>query len=284
MTEARVLDASIFPILKAGIDSFAGQALHNIQLAEREIAEMANEIAKIGEQLRQRLDEANIVLSNANMKLNLCEAQPPYYDEDGEAHYPSCSSEKHDVRVAQEQVKAAQNTYNKFNELQRAIRQSEAEYQTHKSRFINMVDNILRAGSAEMQRQQHVMEEYIGEPVRGALPAGVTTIDIHPILRPFVPTIVDLVAAFGKIDEMWQDKTAEIFKSEVAERWRNDTYDYLKALQNLAEIYEAARQYAQDLLAGKGDFNSGWINIYQAEMLIKRKISRWFTGRDDFRP
>lgn len=281
---ARVLDASIFPILKMGIDAFADHSLSNIESAEREIASMSIDIEKAGEVLRRRLDEANIVLSNANMKLNLCEAQPPRYDENGEAHYPSCSSEKHDVRVAQEQVKAAQNALSHYNQLLRELRQYEMEYQTHKSRFINMVDNVLRGGSSEMQRQQRLMEEYIGEPVRGSLPAGVTTIDIHKILRPFVPTIVDLVAAIGKIDDMWQDSEAEIFKSEVAERWRNDTYNYLNALQKLAEAYEAAQKIAQDLINGKGDFNSGWINIYQAEMLIKRKISRWFTGRDDFRP
>jgi cell division ATPase FtsA len=267
-----------------GIDAFADHCLSNIESAEREIASMSNDIEKAGEVLRRRLDEANIVLSNANMKLNLCEAQPPRYDENGEAHYPSCSSEKHDVRVAQEQVKAAQNALSHYNQLLRELRQYEMEYQTHKSRFINMVDNVLRGGSSEMQRQQKLMEEYIGGPVRGSLPAGVTTIDIHKILRPFVPTIVDLVAAIGKIDDMWQDSEAEIFKSEVAERWRNDTYNYLNALQKLAEAYEAAQKIAQDLINGKGDFNSGWINIYQAEMLIKRKISRWFTGRDDFRP
>lgn len=282
---ARVLDASIFPILKAGIDNFVDQCPHNVDEAERVIAAMRNELAKIGEQLRQRLDQATIVLSNANMKLNLCESQPPHYDEDGEAHYPSCSSEKHDVRVAQEQVKAAENAMNKYNELIRIVEQHEAEYRSYKNRLNNMIDNVLRVASTEMQRQKLLMEEYLGTSVSGTLPYANSNsnADFHPILRPFVPSVADLVAAFGNIDDMWQDKMAEIFKSEIVKRWKKDTKDYMISLMNLAKTYESALEVGKELLADKGDFNGGWINIYQLEMIVKRKISRWFTGRDDFR-
>ena len=106
--------------------------------------------------------------------------------------------------------------------------------------------------------------------------------ELHPILRPFVPSITSTTAAFSMIDEMWQDTSAEIFKAEIAERWQNDTKEYLLALEELALYYEAAVDYSKKLLSGTAGVGS-WINIYQAEMLIKRKVSRWLTGRDDYR-
>ncbi len=60
---AYVLDASIFPIIKSGVDSFVNDSLHNVDEAERQIAVLANELAKVGEFLQQRLDQANIVLA-----------------------------------------------------------------------------------------------------------------------------------------------------------------------------------------------------------------------------
>lgn len=282
---ACVLDASIFPILKNGIDTFVNESLHNIEKAERLIAQMANEFAKVGEKLKQRLDQANIVLANANMKLNLCETQPPHYDENGEAHYPSCSSEKHDVRVAQEQVKAAENCLNLYNECLRKIEQEKAQYQTRKDRFMRLIDYVMREGSSEMLRQWKLMEEYMEDSVSYLIPAN-TNFDserLHPILRHFAPSINCLTASFAKIDEMWQDSSADIFKAEIVDRWRNDTKEYLLALQHLSSVYEAMLEYCkEELLSGTAGVGS-WINIYQAEMLIKRKVSRWLTGRDDLR-
>lgn len=285
-SSACVIDASIFPILRNGIDSFVEQTSHNIDEAERQIAVLANELAKIGEKLQQRLSQANIVLANANMKLNLCETQPPHYDENGEAHYPSCSSEKHDVRVAQEQVKAAENCLSQYNECLRAVEQKKLEYQSRKNRFMRLVDDVLREGSSEMLRQWKLMEDYMEDSVSYSLPASMdfNPEELHPILRHFVPSITSTTAAFSKIDEMWQDSSAEIFKAEIIERWRNDTKDYLLALEDLALYYEAIVDYAKkNLLSGTAGVGS-WINIYQAEMLIKRKVSRWLTGRDDYRP
>lgn len=282
---AHVLDASIFPILKGGIDSFVDKSFQNIDEAERQIASMANELAKVGEILQQRLNQANIVLANANMKLNLCETQPPHYDEDGDAHYPSCSSEKHDVRVAQEQVKAAENCLSQYNECLRAIEQKKAEYQSRKSRFVRFIDEVLREGSSEMLRQWKLMEDYMENGVSYVMPPS-TDFDserLHPILRHFAPSINRITAAFGKIDEMWQDSSASIFKAEIIERWRSDTKEYLLALEDYAMSYEAVVKYAkEELLSGTAGVGS-WINIYQAEMLIKRKVSRWLTGRDDLR-
>lgn len=281
---AHVLDASIFPILKGGIDSFVDQSIQNIDEADRQIAAMANELAKVGETLQQRLDQANIVLANANMKLNLCETQPPHYDEDGEAHYPSCSSEKHDVRVAQEQAKAAENCLSQYKECLRAIEQKTSEYQSHKNRFMRLIDEVLREGSSEMLRQWKLMEEYLGSSVLYTLPDNTefNCEEFHSILRHFVPSITGATAAFSKIDDMWQDVSADIFKAEIIERWRNDTKGYLLVLEQLALMYEAALNYSQNLLSGTAGVSS-WLNIYQAEMLIKRKVSRWLTGRDDFR-
>lgn len=281
---AHVLDASIFPILKSGIDSFVEQSIQNIDEAERQIAVMANELAKVGEILQQRLDQANIVLANANMKLNLCETQPPHYDEDGEAHYPSCSSEKHDVRVAQEQVKAAESCLCQYKECLRAIEQKKSEYQSRKNRFMRLIDDVLREGSSEMLRQWKLMEDYMENGVSYVMPPSIyfDSERLHPILRHFAPSINRITASFGKIDEMWQDSSAEIFKAEVIERWRTDTKEYLIALQDFASFYEAALEYSKKLLSGTAGVGS-WINIYQAEMLIKRKVSRWLTGRDDLR-
>lgn len=282
---ACVLDASIFPILKDGIDSFVDESMSNIDEAERQIAAMANELAKVGEILQQRLDQANIVLANANMKLNLCETQPPHYDEDGEAHYPSCSSEKHDVRVAQEQVKAAENCLSQYKECLRAIEQKKTEYQSRKSRFMRLIDDVLREGSSEMLRQWKLMEDYMENGVSYVMPPS-TDFDserLHPILRHFAPSINRITASFDKIDEMWQDSSAEIFKAEIIERWKSDTKEYLLALEDYAMSYEAVVKYAkEELLSGTAGVGS-WINIYQAEMLIKRKVSRWLTGRDDLR-
>ena len=282
---AYVLDASIFPIIKNGIDSFVNESLHNVDEAERQIAVLANELAMVGEILQRRLVQANIVLANANMKLNLCETQPPHYDENGEAHYPSCGSEKHDVRVAQEQVKAADNCVSQYNECLRAIEQKKAEYQSRKCRFIRLVDDVLREGSSEMLRQWKLMEDYMENGVSYVMPPS-TDFDserLHPILRHFAPSINRITAAFGKIDEMWQDSSAAIFKAEIIERWRSDTKEYLLALEDYAMSYEAVVNYAkEELLSGTAGVGS-WINIYQAEMLIKRKVSRWLTGRDDLR-
>ncbi len=284
ISTACVLDASIFPILKGGIDSFVDQAQHNIDEAERQIADMANEFAKVGEVLTQRLDQAKTVLANANMKLNLCESQPPHYDENGEAHYPSCSSEKHDVRVAQEQVKAAENCINQYDECLRAIKQKNAEYQSRKSRFMRLIDEVLREGSSEMLRQWKLMEEYLENTVSYNQPVSENpnVENLHPILRHFIPSITNTTAAFSKIDEMWQDSSAEVFKNEIIERWKHDTKEYLLALEEFASYYENVLEYSKKLLSGTAGVGS-WINIYQAEMLIKRKISRWITGRDDFR-
>ncbi len=282
---AHVLDASIFPILKDGIDSFVDQSLQNIDEAERQIAAMANELAKVGETLQQRLDQANILLVNANMKLNLCETQPPHYDEDGEAHYPSCKSEKHDVRVAQEQVKAAENCLNQYKECLRVIDQKNSEYQSRKNRFMRLIDDVLREGSSEMLRQWKLIEEYMENGVSYTRPASMefNPESLHPILRHFVPSITHTTAAFAKIDEMWQDSSADIFNAEVIERWRSDTKEYLMALEDYALSYEAIVDYAKkNLLSGTAGVGS-WINIYQAEMLVKRKVSRWLTGRDDYR-
>lgn len=284
-SSAYVSDASIFPILKNGIDSFVEQSIQNIDEAERQIAVMANELAKLGEILQQRLNQANIVLANANMKLNLCETQPPHYDENGEAHYLSCSSEKHDVRVAQEQVKAAENCLSQYNECLRAIEQKKAEYQSRKSRFMRLIDDVLREGSSEMLRQWKLMEDYMENGVSYVMPPS-TDFDserLHPILRHFAPSINCITAAFGKIDEMWQDSSAEIFKAEIIMRWRTDTKEYLLALEDYAMSYEAVVKYVkEELLSGTAGVGS-WVNIYQAEMLIKRKVSRWLTGRDDLR-
>lgn len=281
---ARVLDASIFPILKNGIDTFVDQSLHNIEEAEKKIAQMGNELAKVGETLNQRLNQSHIVLNNANMKLNLCETQPPHYDENGEAHYPSCSSERHDVRVVMEQVKAAENCLNLYKECLREIEQHKSQYQSRKDRFMRLIDDVLYAGSSEMLRQWKLMEDYIGNSVFYQIPGPneFNAEELHPILRPFVPSITSTTAAFSKIDEMWQDTSAEIFKVEIAERWQNDTKEYLLALEELAIYYEAAMDYSRKLLSGTAGVGS-WINIYQAEMLIKRKVSRWLTGRDDYR-
>lgn len=283
-SSARVLDASIFPILKNGIDTFVDQSLYNIEEAEKKIAQMDNELAKVGEILTQRLDQAHVVLNNANMKLNLCETQPPHYDENGGAHYPSCSSEKHDVRVAQEQVKAAENCLNLYKECLRQIEQQRFQYQSRKDRFMRLIDDVLYEGSSEMLRQWKLMEDYIGNVVSYQQPASneFNAEELHPILRPFVPSITSTTAAFSKIDEMWQDSSAEIFKAEIAERWQNNTKEYLLALEELAIYYEGALEYSKSLLSGRAGVGS-WINIYQAEMLIKRKVSRWLTGRDDYR-
>lgn len=281
---AYVLDASIFPILKGGIDNFVNESMHNVDEAERQIAAMANELAKIGEKLQQRLDQAHIVLNNANMKLNLCETQPPRYDEKGEAHYPSCSSEKHDVRVAQEQVKAAENCLSQYNECLRSVEQKRSEYQSRKNRFMSLIDDVLREGSSGMLRQWKLMEDYMENRVSYIQPVSMdfNPERLPPILRHFVPSVTCTTAAFAKIDEMWQDSSAEIFKAEVIERWRSDTKEYLLALEDLASFYEAALEYSKKLLSGTAGVGS-WINIFQAEMLIKRKVSRWLTGRDDYR-
>lgn len=283
-SSACVLDASIFPILKNGIDAFVEQSLYNIEEAEKKIAQMGNELAKVGETLNQRLDQAHIVLNNANMKLNLCETQPPHYDENGEAHYPSCSSEKHDVRVAQEQVKAAENCLNLYKECLRQIEQQNIQYQFRKDRFMRLIDDVLREGSSEMLMQWKLMEDYLRNGVSYQMPARneFNLEELHPILRPFVPSITSITAAFSKIDEMWRDTSAEIFKAEITERWQNDTKEYLLALEELAIYYEGAMDYSRKLLSGTAGVGS-WINIYQAEMLIKRKVSRWLTGRDDYR-
>ena len=245
-SSACVMDSSIFPILKGGIDSFVEQSFNNIDEAERQIAVLANELAKVGEILKQRLDQANIVLTNANMKLNLCEVQPPRYDENGTAHYPSCSSEKHDVRVAQEQVKAAENSLSQYNECLRAIEQKKAEYQSRRTRFMRLLDEVLREASSEMLRQWKLMEDYMENGVSYVMPPS-TVFDserLHPILRHFAPSINRITASFTKIDEMWQDSSAAIFKAEIIERWRSDTKEYLLALEDYAMSYEAVVKYA----------------------------------------
>lgn len=64
------------------------------------------------------------------------------------------------------------------------------------------------------------MEDYLEKDISFIQPASMVfnPESLHPILRHFVPSVTCTTAAFAKIDEMWQDSSADIFKIEVIER------------------------------------------------------------------
>ncbi len=158
--ESYVIDPEIFKRLMGAIDNYVFENTEHIKKVDDYIFDQDNKLIKIQELLEQRLEDAHTKLSNADLKLSLCQSRPAY-DSDGNPKEPNCSSEEWARMRAKRQVDVAERVMNQMNELLRYAEKYKHEYEEKKNKMVTLLENKLPADKKQLNEHDKIMQEYL---------------------------------------------------------------------------------------------------------------------------